>query len=221
MERAAPTKQDKAGYTAYMRRPFMAARYICRRNPDRARAFLAPWILFIFYFIFLLTLGLEARGYYRHLSQARHRGSTPAPVAAVSSPSSRAPLMGSVSPRTRAFLPSWRVKSRAARTHLFIVTAYEKSPRSCGRWADGYTATMTRPKEGRTIAVDKRIIPLGSHVWIEGLGWRVAEDVGGAIKGRRIDIYFRTIHKCLRFGRKKLRVRWIPPLRVKLTRREG
>lgn len=50
------------------------------------------------------------------------------------------------------------------------------------------TATGTYPTPGRTIAVDPSVIPMGSRVYISGIGLRTAEDVGGAIKGNRIDI---------------------------------
>ena len=67
----------------------------------------------------------------------------------------------------------------------FEVTAYTLAEGN----GDGYTATMTIPEVGRTIAVDPRVIPLGSRVLIPGRGMYHAEDVGGAIKGNRLDIY--------------------------------
>jgi len=67
----------------------------------------------------------------------------------------------------------------------FEATAYTLE---CGN-GDGYTATMTVPQAEHTIAVDPKVIPLGSRVYVQGLGWRVAEDVGAAIKGRIIDLY--------------------------------
>ncbi len=82
----------------------------------------------------------------------------------------------------------------------FVCTAYEPSARSCGRWADGKTRTGTRATEGRTVAVDPRVIPLGSYLYIEGLGWRRAEDTGGKIRGNRIDVFMNSVKKALRFG---------------------
>lgn len=62
--------------------------------------------------------------------------------------------------------------------------------RSCaGKWAGCMTASGTRPKAKRTIAVDKRLIPLGSKVKIGKIVYR-AEDTGSAIKGKRIDVYY-------------------------------
>jgi len=52
-----------------------------------------------------------------------------------------------------------------------------------------------------TVAVDPRVIPLGSVLWIEGLGLGMATDTGRNIKGRRIDICFRTMRQACRFGR--------------------
>jgi hypothetical protein len=43
---------------------------------------------------------------------------------------------------------------------------------------------------GRSVAVDRHVISLGTHLWIEGVGERVAEDTGGGIKGNHIDIYY-------------------------------
>jgi 3D (Asp-Asp-Asp) domain-containing protein len=57
----------------------------------------------------------------------------------------------------------------------------------CGT-GDGLTATGTKVTPGRTIAVDPKVIPYGVEVYIEGYGWRVAEDCGGSIKGNHIDV---------------------------------
>ena len=71
-----------------------------------------------------------------------------------------------------------------------------------------HTATNTRPKEGRTIAVDPKVIPMGSTVYIEGYGYYIAEDTGGAIKGNKIDIFLMDYNKAIKLGRPKAKV-WI------------
>ena len=85
----------------------------------------------------------------------------------------------------------------------FKLTAYCPCEKCCGKakndplygiTAYGYTATA-----GRTIAVDPRVIPIGTEVIINGHTY-VAEDVGGAIKENRIDIYFETHQEALEFG---------------------
>ena len=63
----------------------------------------------------------------------------------------------------------------------------------------GRTAMGTRARVGE-IAVDPRVIPLGSEVYIVGVGTRRAEDTGGNIKGNTIDIYKNTAAECRSWG---------------------
>ena len=89
----------------------------------------------------------------------------------------------------------------------FTATAYCNGKCCCGKWAGGKTASGTYPKEGRTIAVDPKIIPLGSKVYIEGYGYYIAEDTGSAIKGKKIDIYFNSHKSATNFGKRTIRVK--------------
>lgn len=70
----------------------------------------------------------------------------------------------------------------------FKVTHYCPCEQCCNEWADGITYTGTTATEGRTIAVDPDVIPLGSTVVIDGHEY-IAEDIGGAIQGNRIDVF--------------------------------
>lgn len=81
----------------------------------------------------------------------------------------------------------------------FKLTAYCTCSQCCGQWADGFTASGTEATPGRTIAVDPDVIPLGSVVDINGFEY-IAEDVGGAIQGHRIDILFPSHEEALDFG---------------------
>lgn len=73
--------------------------------------------------------------------------------------------------------------------------------RSCsGKWGTR-TASGRKAKAGRTIAVDRRKIKLGTKIKIKGKTY-VAEDVGGGVKGKHIDIYFKSHRKVRKFGRK-------------------
>ncbi len=75
----------------------------------------------------------------------------------------------------------------------FKLTAYCGCRKCNGRWTGYPTASGTDYVQGRTIAVDKRVIPLGTWVYINipNEGWQKfrAEDTGGAIKKNRIDVY--------------------------------
>lgn len=69
----------------------------------------------------------------------------------------------------------------------------------------GTTASGTKTTNNRTIAVDPKVIPLGSKVVINGKTY-IAEDTGGAIKGNVIDVYMSSEQKCREWGVKKLKV---------------
>lgn len=84
-------------------------------------------------------------------------------------------------------------------------TAYEPGPRSCGRSANGLTANGTKAGYG-VVAVDPRVIPLGTRLFIEGYGYAVAADTGGAIDGNDIDLGYLTVSECLQWGRRKVKV---------------
>lgn len=85
----------------------------------------------------------------------------------------------------------------------FKLTAYCPCVKCCGK-TDGITATGTTAAEGRTIAVDPRVIPYGSSVTIyfaDGTSHTyTAEDCGGAIKENRIDVFFDDHQTALKFG---------------------
>ena len=84
-------------------------------------------------------------------------------------------------------------------------TAYDIGPKSTGKWSDGLTATGKKATYG-IVAVDPKVIPLGTKLFVEGYGYAVAEDVGGAIKGLRIDLLFESRKEALKFGRRKVKV---------------
>lgn len=84
----------------------------------------------------------------------------------------------------------------------FRITFYCSCSKCCGKWSKyNRTRTGTTPAEGRTIAIDPRVIPLGSRVQIAGHEYK-AEDTGSAIKGRHIDIYCSTHSGCYAAARK-------------------
>ena len=70
----------------------------------------------------------------------------------------------------------------------------------CNGVAGAQTASGTTPTEGRTIAVDSSVIPLGSRVYIEGYGVFIAEDTGGAIKNNKIDVFVSSHDRAYELG---------------------
>jgi len=72
------------------------------------------------------------------------------------------------------------------------------------------TATGRKPvrNEGgvSTIAVDPSVVPLGSKVYVEGYGYAIAADTGGAIKGNKIDIYLNSSSECNDWGRRSVKL---------------
>lgn len=69
------------------------------------------------------------------------------------------------------------------------------------------TSSGQRLEDGVSIAVDPSVIPLNSWVYIESIGWRRADDTGGAIQGKRIDIFMNAPRDdAMNFGRKSLNV---------------
>lgn len=86
-------------------------------------------------------------------------------------------------------------------------TAYTDDKQSQGKWV-GQTATGTKPRVG-IVAVDPKVIPLGTRLYVEGYGQAIAGDTGGAIKGNRIDVFLPNRGECTEWGRKNIRVRVI------------
>ena len=64
------------------------------------------------------------------------------------------------------------------------------------------------PQVGVTVAVDPKVIPLGTKIYIEGLGERIAQDTGGAIKGNKLDVFVATTAEAYQLGRQNRKV-WI------------
>ncbi|NPV26893.1 MAG: DUF348 domain-containing protein [Firmicutes bacterium] len=67
------------------------------------------------------------------------------------------------------------------------------------------TATGIPPYVGG-IAVDPKVIPLGTKLYVDGYGFATAVDCGGAIVGNRIDVFLETERECQRWGRRQVKV---------------
>ncbi len=111
--------------------------------------------------------------------------------------------------------PTGNKSLQGARSVVMNATAYDISFESCGKNPGdpyyGITATGTKVGPG-VVAVDPKVIPLGSKLYIESMdgtgsyGYASAEDKGGAIKGNRIDLFFSTKGQVDNFGRRQVKV---------------
>lgn len=87
-----------------------------------------------------------------------------------------------------------------------VATAYYPGPECTGKYAVyGLTYTGKKARYG-LVAVDPKVIPLGTKLYIEGYGFAEAADIGGAIKGNKIDLCFNTYWEAKVYGRKKIKV---------------
>ena len=87
--------------------------------------------------------------------------------------------------------------------HVKVMHASAYSPHDPG--VNRHTSTGARLSKG-VVAVDPRVIPLGSKLYIIGYGFGTAADTGGFIKGNVIDIAFNSRHEALHWGRKNVKV---------------
>jgi 3D (Asp-Asp-Asp) domain-containing protein len=84
-----------------------------------------------------------------------------------------------------------------------VATAY--TPYTATAYPTGYTATGVLARRG-IVAVDPRVIPLGSVLFVPGYGVAVAADTGGAIVGNRIDLCMDSYGDAISFGRQTVHV---------------
>ena len=97
-------------------------------------------------------------------------------------------------------------RSNVNRTDVYTATAYHMGT---------ITSTGRKVKVGRTIAVDPNVIPYDSKVKVvcdeypEVNGHYIAEDCGGAVQGKEIDIYVSSIEKAFDFGIREVKIKII------------
>ena len=87
----------------------------------------------------------------------------------------------------------------------YVITAYcacydccNKNPTDKGY---GITASGVKAQQGITVAADTKVLPFGTKIYIEGVGERIVQDTGSAIKGKKIDLYFENHQEAWDFGR--------------------
>lgn len=99
-----------------------------------------------------------------------------------------------------------KVVSVRATAYCLCKKCTGKTPSSPGY---GHTASgfvIIPGQDMKVISVDPTVIPLGSQVYVEGYGYAIAADTGGAIKGNKIDVYKDTHALALQWGVKNVNV---------------
>ena len=94
----------------------------------------------------------------------------------------------------------------ATKTFYVTATAYTAYCAGCS----GITKTglnLRKNPKLKVIAVDPKVIPLGTKVWVEGYGHAVAGDTGGAIKGNKVDLFMQSKSAANEWGRKKVQIK--------------
>lgn len=96
-----------------------------------------------------------------------------------------------------------------------VITAYCPCLKCCGKWSAVYhggvatTASGTIAKAGQTVGCDPKLIPYGTHIWIDGHEYVVEDTGSGLTKGRlHIDIYCNTHTEAMKVGYSVKEVSW-------------
>ncbi|MGG0451205.1 LysM peptidoglycan-binding domain-containing protein [Priestia megaterium] len=137
-----------------------------------------------------------------YINQVLQVGGQAAAQAKPSTPATTAPSTPSTS--TPAPAPAQERKS-VSKEITVEATAYTAYCAGCS----GITATgidLRSNPNRKVIAVDPRVIPLGSRVYVEGYGEAIAGDTGGAIKGTRVDLFMASQSSALNWGRKTVKL---------------
>lgn len=145
------------------------------------------------------------------------QASQPAPVQAA--PAATAPHVQIIDEQPAAPVPAAAPEAitfdgrplRKVKTVTMLVTAYSPDERSCGASADGITASgySVWTNGMKMVAADPKVVKMGSIVTVPGYnGGRPVPvlDVGGKIKGKRLDVLYPTHEVALKWGAQKLKV---------------
>jgi len=107
---------------------------------------------------------------------------------------------------TKTTTPSRSTTGKVVKEFTVSASAYTASCNGCS----GITKTGINLKKNpgiKVIAVDPKVIKLGTKVHVEGYGYAVAGDTGGAIKGNKIDVFIPSKSDAYKWGRKNVKIK--------------
>lgn len=108
-------------------------------------------------------------------------------------------VTGKIDSKTRTEIEKLRLKPKKYSRKMEVeATAYTSGVGGVGN----YTSQGHKLRRGY-IAVDPNVIPMGTEVFIEGYGFAIADDIGGAIKGNKIDVAVDSKEEAMQYGRQK------------------
>lgn len=102
--------------------------------------------------------------------------------------------------------PSRTTDDKVVKEIVVSASAFTATCNGCS----GVTSTginLKRNPDVKVIAVDPKVIPLGTKVYVEDYGYAVAGDTGSAIKGNKIDVFFSSKSEAYKWGRKSVKVK--------------
>lgn len=108
--------------------------------------------------------------------------------------------------KSNAKTPSRSDSEKVVKEFTVSASAYTAGCNGCS----GITATGINLKKNpdlKVIAVDPKVIKLGTKVHVEGYGYAIAGDKGSAIKGNKIDVFFPTKSEAFKWGRKNVKIK--------------
>lgn len=108
--------------------------------------------------------------------------------------------------------PPIEIQPAEVRGYAMTVVATAYTPFEPGMTSGTGLAYDGRPAVPyKTAAVDPKVIPLGSRVWVPGIGWCLAHDTGNLIQGHIIDVCLAEEAEMLEWGRRSVEIVVVPP----------
>jgi 3D (Asp-Asp-Asp) domain-containing protein/predicted nucleic acid-binding Zn ribbon protein len=176
-------------------------------------------IIMILFFVFLILFSIQLtqfafanNEFIQSIDEAKYF-----PEESVKGNDKDIPEISNYGPITYEILPELHSNQKTENMHIgskgttenfqtslgeFEITAYDKTESLDKDGNLQRTSTGVFPRSNHTVAVDPNVIPLGSKLLIGGSTY-TAEDTGGKVKGRVVDIYFDTHEETEVFGRQK------------------